>query len=62
LARILKLDPKDLCQAAIYEFHPLLYATIFGTDPPPPPAEAPVNGSAGFRQRLLVAPDCKELQ
>jgi transcriptional regulator with XRE-family HTH domain len=39
LARVLKLDPKDLCQTAIYEFHPLVYMTVFGSEPPPQPAE-----------------------
>jgi transcriptional regulator with XRE-family HTH domain len=37
LAAILQLNKKDLCRLALSEWHPRLYATLFGTEPPRPP-------------------------
>jgi transcriptional regulator with XRE-family HTH domain len=37
LAAILRLNQKDLCRLALFEWHPLLYATLFGADRPQPP-------------------------
>jgi transcriptional regulator with XRE-family HTH domain len=37
LAAILQLHAKDLCRLALSEWHPRLYFTLFGTDPPRPP-------------------------
>jgi hypothetical protein len=34
LGAILQLDDQHLCQLALYEFHPALYATLFGPEPP----------------------------
>jgi transcriptional regulator with XRE-family HTH domain len=41
LAAILQLDPQDLCRIALFETHPRLYATLFGTERPPQPRQAP---------------------
>ena len=37
LAGILQLNKKDLCRLALFEWHPRLYATLFGSEPPRPP-------------------------
>jgi transcriptional regulator with XRE-family HTH domain len=42
IAAALQLDAKELCAKALAEFHPLLYASLFGNDalaehPPGPP-------------------------
>ena len=34
LAAILQLNPKDLCRLALFEWHPRLYATLFGAERP----------------------------
>jgi transcriptional regulator with XRE-family HTH domain len=35
IAAALQLDPKELCAKALAEFHPLLYAALFGQDAAP---------------------------
>lgn len=37
LAKILQLNPQDLCRMALREFHPALYHALFGTDQPAQP-------------------------
>jgi transcriptional regulator with XRE-family HTH domain len=37
LAGILQINKKDLCRLALFEWHPCLYATLFGSEPPRPP-------------------------
>jgi transcriptional regulator with XRE-family HTH domain len=37
VAAILQLNKKDLCRMALFEWHPRLYATLFGTEPPRQP-------------------------
>jgi transcriptional regulator with XRE-family HTH domain len=34
LAAILQLNGQYLCQLALFEFHPALYAALFGPEPP----------------------------
>ena len=41
LAAILQLNEQDVCRLALYETHPRLYATLFGSDRPPQPRQAP---------------------
>ena len=40
LAFALRLDEKDVCRVALYESHPNLYATLFGSEPPSQPRSA----------------------
>ena len=40
LAVALHLDEKDVCRVALYESHPSLYATLFGSEPPSQPRSA----------------------
>ena len=35
IAEALQMDPKELCVKALAEFHPLVYATLFGNDAVP---------------------------
>lgn len=32
IAQVLQMDAKELCVKALAEFHPLVYATLFGND------------------------------
>lgn len=32
LAAVLQIDARELCAKALAEFHPVVYATLFGTD------------------------------
>jgi transcriptional regulator with XRE-family HTH domain len=36
IAQALQMDAKELCAKALAEFHPLVYATLFGQDTTPP--------------------------
>jgi len=36
IAQALQMDAKELCVKALAEFHPLVYATLFGKDTTPP--------------------------
>jgi transcriptional regulator with XRE-family HTH domain len=43
IAAALQIDAKELCAKALAEFHPLIYATLFGNDTAPANIEqAPV--------------------
>jgi transcriptional regulator with XRE-family HTH domain len=35
IAAALQIDARELCVKALAEFHPLLFATLFGNDPAP---------------------------
>jgi transcriptional regulator with XRE-family HTH domain len=40
IAEVLMLRKRDLCIAALYQFHPRLYAEVFGSQAPPLPRSA----------------------
>jgi hypothetical protein len=42
IAEALQLDAKDLCAKALSEFHPLLYAALFGDTTPANVQQVPV--------------------
>lgn len=56
LAAILQLNQKDLCRLALFEWHPRVYATLFGAERPrtPQSSETRAGGSSG--RNALPAP------
>ena len=56
-AAILKINQKDLCRLALSEWHPCLYATLFGTERPrlPQCLEATRQDAGSGRDALPTA-------